>query len=350
LVFLLALWWLAFLMIRERGFLRRNWSRLLIFLAAATIVAGPQMLYFKAHPDQFMTRMNQVGILHTGWLANQSAAQNVNPLTIVVGHLASTCLVYISLPATLGFYNAPIPLLSFIPSMLFIFGLTYSMARLLDRRHFLLASWFWAVIVAGGVLTIDPPWHRLLLAAPAVCLWLALALIVLIKALCRLVAVRRLHVSVVAVVVLGAIMLKSASFYFKEYIPGYYFVDTNSERAHVIGYYLRRLGGDYVAFFAGAPIIFIGFPSIPYLAPEVRGVDIQKPVTPVTVPSLPRGKHAVFLAIPERRHDLEVIRRRYPSGQDRVAWSRVRPEPLFFAYEVLNPKLSEPKRRDTKAR
>jgi 4-amino-4-deoxy-L-arabinose transferase-like glycosyltransferase len=338
LVFALALWFLIFMAVRERSFLMKNWRGLLTFGSTIVIVAGPQMLYYSQHPDQLMTRFNQVGIIQSGWLTQESARLQVSPLSIVIEHIIRAFLAFISIPALNGFYNAPIPLLDSVSAVLFVLGLAYSTSRLLDPRHFLLVSWFWADVILGGALTVDVPnAGRLVLAAPAVCLFIALSLSLLVEALRKAGILPERVALVVAGVVLVGTMLHSINFYFREFIPRHYFVDVNSELGHVMGYYLRGLGPEYTAYFAGAPRVFIGFPSIPYLAPGVEGMDLNESVTPQTIPLLLPGRNSVFLAIPERRAEMEFIRQRYPNGVWREFPRRAADEILFLAYEVSNP-------------
>ncbi len=168
-------------------------------------------------------------------------------------------------------------------------------------------------------------------------LFIALALTLLVEALRKGEVLPQRLGLVAASVVLIAAMLYSVNFYFREFIPRHYFVDANSELAHVMGYYLRGLGPGYTAYFAGAPRIFYGHPTIPYLAPDVEGTDLNQPVTPETIPPLLSGKNMVFLAVPERRAEMELIREYYPFGVWREFPRRSGNEVLFLSYEVPNP-------------
>jgi 4-amino-4-deoxy-L-arabinose transferase-like glycosyltransferase len=335
LVFLLAVGFLAYDVLRQKRLPPAHWRGLLTFGGVVAVVAGPQLVFFQRHPDIFMARMSQVGIVQSGWLARESAMLGVPALHLVADHIRRAFLVFISLDAGGGFYNAPGPLLSRGAAVLFVLGLGYATLRLLDRRYLLLVVWFWSVVILGGAMTVDVPnAGRLMLAAPAVCLLIALGLRLVVDAMSRsglLSATQGRALAGVVVVVIG---LSSANFYFRRYAPGPYFADANTETSHVMGLYLRGLGRDYVAYFAGVPRVPVGFPSIPYLAPEVSARDLNEPISESTLPSLEARKRAVFLAIPERRSELEFIRERFPGGRWREFAARAGPEPLFFAYEL----------------
>jgi 4-amino-4-deoxy-L-arabinose transferase-like glycosyltransferase len=344
LVFLLAAGYLVYCtachVARGRGALPAgvNWRGPLTFAAAALVVAGPQLLFFIGHPDVFMARMNQVGIVQSGWLAREAAALDVPQAHVVVDHIRRAFLVFISLEASGGFYNAPVPLLGRAEAIAFVLGLGYCTVSVLDRRHLLLVVWFWSVVILGGALTIDVPnAGRLMLATPAVCLIIALPITMAADGLRRIGVLSARQGFAAAGIAVAAMGLGSSDFYFRHYVPGHYFVDANTEVGHVAGQYLRGLGGGYAAYFAGAPRMFIGFPSIPYLAPQTNGYDLNEPITYESVLPLERGKSAVFLAVPERREELEIVRQRLPGGRWREFTSLSRPEPLLFAYEVPDP-------------
>jgi hypothetical protein len=105
----------------------------------------------------------------------------------------------------------------------------------------------------------------------------------------------------------------------------------------VMGYYLRGLGQDYHAYFGGAPRIFWDFPNISYFAPDVKGQDLPYPLNAQNIPVPQPDKHSVYMVIPPRRADLDLIAQRYPGGVMRE-FPSVRPnERLYYAYELRKP-------------
>jgi len=75
-----------------------------------------------------------------------------------------------------------------------------------------------------------------------------------------------------------------------------------------------------------------GFASTPYLAPDARTLDVWEPLDeasdlpPVQMP-------AVFIFLPERAHEMAVVREAYPAGTEKHfpgRYGRI----LFLAYEV----------------
>jgi hypothetical protein len=135
-------------------------------------------------------------------------------------------------------------------------------------------------------------------------------------------------------------MLQGVYFYFGTYVPGNYLSrgDVNTEVGHVMGLYLHDLGPGYQVYFAGPPRMEYAFPSIPYLSHIPKGETLDPGLTAASVPAIAPGSKVVFVALPERRRDLETVRSVLPGGQWREFQRRSDPtETLFLAYEVPTP-------------
>ncbi|MFN8471929.1 MAG: glycosyltransferase family 39 protein [Anaerolineae bacterium] len=307
-----------------------------VFTAGAFVVAGPQLVYFMNNPNLFMSRMNTVGASGS-WLGEAARRANTSPAVVVGGRMWQTLRGFIVDPAIGGFLEATAPLLGALAAILFIVGMIYVIAHVLEFRSFMLLSWFWVSMLLGGGLTSDEAWHRLLILAPAVCLFIALALTLLLSLLLQAKRIPRWASWAAVTAVLIVSMLSSANYYFREYIPGNTFVTYGAELFHNMGFYLRGLGPQYNAYFGGAPRVFVNFASLPYLAGDVTAVDMPTVSSLRDVPPLPNNKHAVFIVTAPRRAELELIRQKYPGGTWREFPSVHPNEMLFYAYEVRNP-------------
>ncbi len=81
-----------------------------------------------------------------------------------------------------------------------------------------------------------------------------------------------------------------------------------------------------------------GFGSIPYLAPDVEGVDVVEPLTaPLDPGRVQSDKHAAFIFLPERRAELDLVRQTFPGGmlEEIASFRKGNPDPLFIVYRVL---------------
>jgi hypothetical protein len=89
--------------------------------------------------------------------------------------------------------------------------------------------------------------------------------------------------------------------------------------------------------------MYIGFGSIPYIAADVEGVDIHDPLTaPIDPASVDTDKDAVFILLPERREELQMIRATFPGGKLETVPSPVPgiEQPLYLLYRVPREQLT----------
>jgi 4-amino-4-deoxy-L-arabinose transferase-like glycosyltransferase len=166
LVLILAVITLLFLVIRQRGYLSSHWKHLTAFCVAAVVSAAPQAAFFARHPDIFMARFGQEGILLNGWLSQQAIQTGKSSFEILLDQFTRTTLVFIASPAPGNFFNSPNPYLTVFSSILFLLGMGYALAFLFELRHFIVLIWFWSVILFGGILTANPPANTSLLTSP----------------------------------------------------------------------------------------------------------------------------------------------------------------------------------------
>jgi hypothetical protein len=83
--------------------------------------------------------------------------------------------------------------------------------------------------------------------------------------------------------------------------------------------------------------MYWGFATIPYLAPDAKGIDIIDPITEqVPKHQAPAQKGAVYIFLPDRLGELAFIQAAYPHGEKRELISPVDNEVMVTLY-VLPP-------------
>ena len=134
----------------------------------------------------------------------------------------------------------------------------------------------------------------------------------------------------------------SVRWYFIDYTPLRVYGSFNAVVATALGKYAHQtLGPDWRMYFFGPPRMYVGFGTIPYLAPEVEGKDVVERLAAPPDQSLVRpDKHAAFVFLPERRAELDLVRRRFPNGQMEEIPSPLSRDPLFIVYRVANPSMA----------
>jgi hypothetical protein len=141
-----------------------------------------------------------------------------------------------------------------------------------------------------------------------------------------------------------ALTLLSLHWYFIEFTPQQRYGGYNGVVATSIGKYARdELGPEWQMYFVGPPRMYIGFGSIPYIAADVEGVDIHEPLTaPISRDIVDMEKNAVFILLPERREELQMIRATFPGGKLETVPSPVPgiDQPLYLLYQVPREQLT----------
>jgi ubiquinone/menaquinone biosynthesis C-methylase UbiE len=321
---------------------RRLWrerSNLVAFMLMAAVVALPIALFSVKHPDDYMARMNQLGIFQSGWLAREAELTGRSVASLLGQQLWKAALAFNYTHDPTFWYRPGIPLLRFWPSILFVFGLGLALVGVRRTPNFVLLVWMSATVLFAGALLENPPSsQRYVIAAPAVCILVALALVWIGERLRELLGGR-------PAVWLGGVTLLALlfvwgdlDFYFGEYTRTGDYGGLNTEVAQRASDYLNDLGPDWQVFFFGFPRMGIsaegGFPTVPFLAPDVHSVDVIETLEdPSLLPDMRLPAVFIFLPEPERAYEMKVVRDRFPNGVEKRFPGRY-DRLLFVSYEV----------------
>ena len=255
--------------------------------------------------------------------------------TLLWKQFTDSTLVYISEGAPGNFFNSPQPYLTFLGALFFLLGLGVAFQQILKPTYMFVLVWFWAVIVFGGVLTLDAPANtRMVMTTPAVALLVAIEIMKIAELLGHL-GVRsswQAGLSSAIILILG---VQNAVFYFGEYRAGNYFNDANAELAQEAGLQMQGLDSDYTLYMLAQPRMFSGFPTIPFLAPEHARTDIRPGDVTATEPTLKLP--AFLVATPDNLAALRAIATRYPGGVWTKSPRKTKAEVLYYGYTVPAP-------------
>jgi len=325
-----------FVSIRQRGYLVSHWKHLITFAFGVLLSMAPQAAFFARHPYIFLGRFGQEGIFLNGWLAQRAIQTGQSQLDILIDQFTRTTMVFVASSAPGNFFNSPEPYLTVLGSILFLLGMAYAMAHILETRYFMLLVWFWAVILFGGILTLNPPANtRMLMTSPPVAILMAVGLHKILDYLqkFRLVPDRAIVPAIVSVLLI--ISYQNINFYMVKYRNNMYFADANGEFAMETGLMANDLRDVYALYFIGAPRIFSGFPTIPFLAPQYPRSDLKAEDIPTL--TLQPDQKVAFFAIPENRPLLEEISQKFPGGERGLIYRKPRPNEILFEYYILAP-------------
>ncbi len=324
---------------------RRFWwgrsREVLVLVGAVLIVAAPMLQYALRFPNEYNARLNQVGIIQSGWLEQEQEIRGQGAVPILLDQVQRAALAFNLYRDRTFWYGSPEPLFHFAAAVLFLLGLGYATLHLFNRRLAPMVAWWWGAMLLGGAFTESPPssMRLITLSVPAV-FFVALTLLRSVQVLRYALATR--HAALfVRPLLTGAVVLfslQSIWWYFVEYTPQRIYGNPDAVVATALGHYAHEhLGADWRIYFFGAPRMYVGFGTIPYLAPDVEGSDIHdvstEPPPPVTIPA---DKHALFVFLPHRRDELALVQQRFPDGQviEMPHPDPAEDEPLFTMYMV----------------
>ena len=333
--------YLFWLLLAEGRAVFRHAAGVATFGVGAAVVAMPLILWYVAHPQDLTARLAVVGLFQSGWLAEEPGRTGKTVLQLLGEQVLKSVLAFNYYRDTGFHYHPPGPLLTFWTSVLFALGLCYGVLRLRDRPFALLVLWLGLALLFGSALTLNPPFSaRLVVAAPAVCMLIALALAKVGETLGRVLDLQRATAMGVVAAVAALLVVADVRFYFEEYAPKPYYSDPNTEIGYLAGTYLAKLGDGYAVYFLGAPRMYTGHPTLVFFSGSAHttakhvGTDIISPLAPHERPPMVAGdSRLAFVLLPERMRELETLREFFPNGRT-LAFDGRFGSGLFTVYQV----------------
>lgn len=298
LVWCAVAWW-------QRDRFRNRMPDLLLGGFTAVIAYLPLGLLFAQHRDEFAAPFNRVSIF-------------ANPVGQPTGELVRNQLLRGALGFTheplRGIYNPGTPLLRPAMAALFLLGLVLLM-RQPDLRALLLVLPLVAVVATGAASLDAPASQRYIMAMPMCAVIVALPLVQTAAWLEQLWPPRRALILAGAVAVLVAVAAADLRYYFVDVSDGPYVLGgQNTLVATEIAEYLRDSPDQIqrVHFFGLPRMGYYSLSTIPYLNPQIEGIDTAEPTGERRRWVADEATRFVFL--PERLAELAEVRESYPGG------------------------------------
>ncbi len=331
LVVMSGIWWLI-AALRQPAEVRKRIRNLSLMVFAGVVVVLPLGLFYLSHPDHFAAPLRRVAVLGP-WLENEIVITGLPAWRILLDQFKTSALAFTSVDLR-HWYAIDHPMLFPLAASLFFLGLLRSLTRLLDPRYLWLLLWLTAAIAAGALSESTPAAQRYVLVAPCIALLVALPLDEAAERLLSPWPERRRVVHAGLAVLLAALIWTDLSFYFGDYTPSRRFSDRNTEVAQRLAESLQGSEAGQRVYFVGAPRMgFYSISTLPYLAPDVEGLDLDEDQLVELEESPPET--AIFVFLPEHLETLEQIRERFPRGHLREVFGKDA-ELLFITYELRN--------------
>lgn len=334
LVPLVLLAYIGYLWVCDRASVRFQMAGLVHMTLIAILVALPYLAYCSGHPGTYLARVNQVGIFQSGWYSSALSVAP-DPLGLLSDQALRSLFAFNYFADKTYWYHPGIPLLDFFSSVFFVLGLICVTARIRQAPYFILGATYWLGILFGAFLTENPPSSmRLVILSPLASIFVAVGMQRIIELggdLFGLTRTRR-WIALASLVVVASVA--SAAFYFWDYsghrTEGY--GGPNTEVATEMARYLVSIGTEYEVYFFGAPRMYLGFATLPFVDRGLRGIDVKEPLR--GAPGfIGTENHSVLVFLPERRGELDIAKGYLTQGRE----EEIRGEGerlLFVAYRV----------------
>ena len=340
LVAVMAVGLLLYAIIRQRNYLTSHFRQLAVFSFAFLIISTPALYLFARDPDEFLGRSNQEGLLANNRLQQLADEEGISQNEFLGRQFQESTVIFFAGEGPGQFFNTPQPYLTWWAAVFLFLGMAYVFWNITQVRYMMLIGWFWAPIVLGGVLTLGPPSHqRMLSAAPALVLIVAIGLWKMMQSLQTITRWPKVVFLVVCLFFVGITAWQDLNFYFVgQYRTEHRFEVEGNEFSYEVGLRAGTLGPNYRLLLIGDPYIYAPFADFHYLTNLQMDIEDFNIVTPESIAALPHDKGLFFAAIPSRVDELRLVQQQLPGG----TWDEVplhtTEGTLYYAYILPAPK------------
>jgi 4-amino-4-deoxy-L-arabinose transferase-like glycosyltransferase len=311
-MFILIPAWLFVVGLINPNRMRQLIPSLMIMGMAAFVVVLPLALYFLGNLNEFMAPMRRASVLGS-WLLNETTITGQTQFQILLNQLWTSMQAYAHQPLR-AWYTPGIPLLRPLPAALFFLGGILLLLKLRDNRTTLLAMWLIFITIMVGLSESTPAAQRYVAVSPAVAILVGIGLVGSADRLGKLWPQGKHLVNVAAIGLIIFIVLDDMRYYFLDYTPRSDFGGENTMVAHQLAEYLMtQPEGLEVFFFGGTRMGYYSIPSLPFLAPHVKGIDINHPWGSPENPK-PSSHNLLFVFLPDTQDELESVKSSFPGG------------------------------------
>jgi hypothetical protein len=316
----------------DRAKLKRSLINVGLMAITTVLVFLPLAWYYIKYPEQYVAPLNRVGILGE-WMETEMQITGLPMWRILLKQiiLGVQAFTYLHLE---HWYRPEVALLRPIYAGLFLLGLVFLVSRPRDSRSITMFLWLGMFVLLGGLSESTPAAQRYVAAAPVCMLLIAHGLNESGNLLEKLWGLSAQWMTMILVGVSVLIAASDANFYFNRYTPFSVkqFGGNDTVIANAIANDLTdKPEGTQVFFFTNGMMGYYSIPTIPYLVPQVEGIDVREWESEDPDVPKPVSKYLVFIFRPENMEDLPVIQTEFPGGDllERKAYNG---ETMYFLY------------------
>ncbi len=308
-------------------------------VALSFIVMLPLLTTYLRHPGRFSERLARQGVIQSNWIILQIANTGASRRQVWLGQILESLSFFSPFPATdlSTYYGNWLGLLSPVPTVLFILGFVLALWQLKKHAN-QLVLWVMIITVFGAGILMSYPVqsHRYLVLIPFLSILGGMGVQQLAIWARRLLKIENDNLVILWIVLLAAgSVTADVRNYFGAWQQEHSFTDKNSEIAFEIAQALSELPAESVVYLQTGPDLNSSFPTIGYLANEffIGKNIVDLPSLNGTVPELNSQGATVFVVLPDRPQEIELLRESFSDGREEVV-SGYFADPLFTIFTV----------------
>lgn len=321
------------------AFLQRSGSRFeqlrgIAFLVGGfLLVAGPIALFWYSHPEEFLNRVDDVGVFQSGWLERESEARDTSQASLLWTQVKHNFGAFGYYRDASPFYGAPSSLVDRAALPFFLLGAALALSHLRQLRYQLLLLSFAVIVIGGGVLTVgSPASQRLIGTIPVVVALVAVGVDASARYFARIIRHEQQALAYAVVIVLVLVGYNAYS-YFGPYARGDSFSDFNTRIATRGSEFLRSVPPGTPVFWYGAPAVPGSHPSVVYGTRNLPFFEVFEDGSILTTSS-PKAGSAAFLFLNDRERERDAVMAACPGGQLETVFYRAR-DFMYWTYRSL---------------
>jgi hypothetical protein len=300
--------------------------------AGFIVAAGPQLAHYRRNPSAFNSRTRLVSVFEGDWLRAEAELLDRSQVRVLWDHAFAAGLLPVRTVPT-GFYRPDVPLVGWPLAALAGIGVLLVTLRAARPRFTALAVGYWATVIGMAATTGPVDTNRWVGAFPVVCVGAAIALGGIVQVLIAAAPRRRSIVAVLTYVFVALAAIAGTARFFRDDNQVAVYSDTNTQVAEHLAREVQHVDPHATVYFSGAPRMYYrGFNNLVFRTPDVVAYDVDPPWDAASTPPTLVGS-TLFVALPERTNELEVVERWYPGGR-LAATLDERGEILYLSYLV----------------
>jgi hypothetical protein len=317
------------LMDRKRAGQRLADISLLVLVFLAVVL--PMMFYFIRYPLEYYAPLQRFSIFGE-WMGLRIQQTGWSVPRIILDQILLSATGLLSRPLNGPWYDSTAPLLRPIFGIFFLVGLLALIIKWRRQRAFILILWIVLIILVGAMSDNTPAPQRYIAIAPVVAITIGVGLEELgkLSGKIRPAFTKWIYVTLLAIlIVFGAEELR---FYYFDYSSKAELGGDNGLVAQNLADYLQTKDTSWQVVFFGSPRMgYYSYSTLPYLDPQIQGVDMNAPWGSPDNPAL-TSDHIIFVFLPNHYDDLKAVQASYPNG--RLHEEKYKDNTLYWLYEV----------------